>query len=35
VHGLIVHMPDFRTLRSGCVNLTPAAKGAAPARKRN
>jgi hypothetical protein len=35
VHGLIVHMPDFRTLRSGTVNLTPAAKGPAPARKRN
>jgi hypothetical protein len=25
-HGLIVHMPDFKTLRSGSVNLRPPAK---------
>ena len=35
VHGLIVHMPDFRTLRSGKVNLAPPTTGGAPTRKRN
>ncbi len=33
VHGLIVHMPDFSTLRSGSVNLTPARKRPAPPQK--
>jgi len=35
VRGLIVHMPDFGTLRSGKVSLAPAANSAVPGRKGN